>query len=154
VALHGGVAAALASWVGANALTAVVALAATRDLWLPPDVPPLDDKLTLAIARLAVVMGAVQVVNLFSYRTELFILNHYQGSTGVVYLSVRRGRPGLSLSVSVAGMVLTAGAAFLLVPSHGGSGAAVASSIGYAGGAVLTWWFFARLARARLAQLA
>jgi Na+-driven multidrug efflux pump len=72
----------------------------------------------------------------------------------VVYLSVRRGRPGLSLIVSVAGMLLTAGAAFLLVPSLGGSGAAVASSIGYAGGAILTWWFFARLARARLAQLA
>src|ERR671923_595659 len=64
------------------------------------------------------------------------------------------GRPGLSLIVSVAGMVLTAGAAVVLVPRLGGSGAAVASSIGYAGGAVLAWWFFARLARARLAQLA
>jgi O-antigen/teichoic acid export membrane protein len=72
----------------------------------------------------------------------------------VVYLSVRRGRPGLSLAVSVAGMVLTAVAAIVLVPRLGGSGAAVASSVGYAGGAILTWWFFARLARARLAQLA
>lgn len=252
VALDGGVGAALAAWVGANALTALLAVVATRDLWLPPDVPPLDDPLTLAIARLAVVMGAVQVVNLFSYRTELFILNHYQGRSGVgvysiamqsvesiwlvagalatsitapaltgdddaaarlvgrtavkgllltmavavpvaaaapfviplvfgddyrkaatalalllpgvilyapvsilvVYLSVRRGRPGLSLAVAVAGMVLTAAAALVLVPRLGGSGAAVASSIGYAGGAVLTWWFFARVARARLAQLA
>ena len=252
VALHGGVGAALTSWVAANALTAAVALAATRPLWLPPDVPPLDDPLTIAIARLAILMGAVQVVNLFSYRIELFVLDHYRGHTGVgvysiamqavesiwlvagalatsitapalrgddraaarlvgrtavkgflltaavavpiaaaapfviplvfgddykkaatslalllpgvvlyapvsilvVYLSVRRGRPGLSLAVSVAGMVLTAVAAIVLVPRLGGSGAAVASSVGYAGGAILTWWFFARLARARLAQLA
>ena len=83
VALHGGVAAALTAWVAGNALTALVALAATRALWLPPDVPRLDDPLTLAIARLAILMGAVQVVNLFSYRTELFILNHYQGRSGV-----------------------------------------------------------------------
>jgi O-antigen/teichoic acid export membrane protein len=252
VALHGGVGAALTAWVAANALTALVALAATRPLWLPPDVPPLDDPLTIAIARLAILMGAVQVVNLFSYRIELFVLDHYRGQTGVgvysiamqavesiwlvagalatsitapalacddhdaarlvgrtavkgllltvavavpiaaaapfvipivfgddykkaatslalllpgvvlyapvsilvVYLSVRRGRPGLSLVVAVAGMVLTAAAAIVLVPRLGGSGAAVASSVGYAGGAILTWWFFARVARARLAQLA
>jgi O-antigen/teichoic acid export membrane protein len=251
VVLDGGVGSALAAWVVANGLTALVSLVATRELWLPADVPPLDDPLTMAIARLAVVMGAVQVVNLFSYRTELFILNHYQGSSGVgvysiamqsvesiwlvagalatsitapalagddrssarlvgrtamkgllltaaiavpiaaaapfviplvfgddykkastslalllpgvilyapvsilvVYLSVRRGRPGLSLIVAAVGMILTAAAAVALIPPLGGSGAAVASSIGYAGGAVLTWWFFARLARARLAEL-
>gem|GEM_PF-1682809 len=247
VALDGGVAAALAAWVAGNAVTALVALVATRPLWLPPDVPRLDDPLTIAIARLAIVMGAVQVVNLFSYRTELFILDHYQGRSDVgvysiamqsvesiwlvagalatsitapalrgddrdaarlvgrtavkgllltaaisvpiaaaapfviplvfgddyekaatslalllpgvilyapvsilvVYLSVRRGRPGLSLVVALAGMALTAAAAIVLVPPLGGSGAAVASSVGYAGGAILTWWFFARLARAR-----
>src|ERR671937_236412 len=230
VVLDGGVGAALVAWVVANATTALVALVATRSLWLPADVPPLDDRLTMTIARLAVVMGAVQVVNLFSYRAELFILNHYQGRSGVgvysiamqsvesiwlvagalatsitapalagddraaarlvgrtavkgllltiavavpiaaaapfviplvfgddykkaatslalllpgvilyapvsilvVYLSVRRGRPGLSLAVAVAGMVLTAAAAFVLVPRLGGSGAAVARSIGYA----------------------
>src|ERR687887_479986 len=88
VALHGGVAAALSAWVVANAVTALVALAATRPLWLPPDVPPLDDPLTIAIARLAILMGAVQVVNLFSYRTELFILDHYQGRSGVGVYSI------------------------------------------------------------------
>jgi len=248
----GGVGSALSAWVAGNALTALFALGATRDLWLPPDMPPLDDQETRGIARLAVVMGAVQVVNLVSYRTELFILGHYRGASGVgvysiamqavesiwlvagalatsitapalacddrdaarlvgrtavkgllltvavavplaaaapfaiplvfgddykkaatslalllpgvvlyapvsilvVYLSVRRGKPGLSLAVSVVGMVLTAAAAIVLVPRLGGSGAAVASSVGYAGGAILTWWFFARLARARLAQLA
>jgi len=252
VVLDGGVAAALTAWVAGNAVTALVALVATRSLWLPPDVPRLDDPLTIAIARLAILMGAVQVVNLFSYRAELFILDHYQGRSDVgvysiamqsvesiwlvagalatsitapalrgddrdaarlvgrtavkgllltaamavpiaaaapfviplvfgddykkaatslalllpgvilyapvsilvVYLSVRRGRPGLSLVVALAGMALTAAAAIVLVPRLGGSGAAVASSVGYAGGAILTWWFFARLARARLAQLA
>src|SRR5919201_5693938 len=88
VALHGGVAAALAAWVAAHVLTALVALVATRPLWLPPDVPRLDDPLTMAIARLAIVMGAVQVVNLFSYRAELFILDHYQGRSGVGVYSI------------------------------------------------------------------
>jgi O-antigen/teichoic acid export membrane protein len=65
----------------------------------------------------------------------------------VVYLSVRRGRPGLSLAVSVVAMIVTAAFAIVLVPRLGGSGAAIASSAGYAGGAVLSWLFFARLAR-------
>jgi O-antigen/teichoic acid export membrane protein len=240
-----GVGGAIGAWVAANALTAVFALATTRDLWLPPDVPPIDDALSRGLARIALVMGAVQVVNLVSYRTELLILGHYRGAAGVgvysiamqsvesiwliagamatsvtadamhdddsravrlvaktagkgliytalaaapvaaaapfviplvfghefehaalplallmpgavlyapvtilvVYLSVRRGRPGLSLVVSVVAMVLTAAFAIALVPHLGGSGAAVASSIGYAGGALLSWLFFARLAR-------
>src|SRR5439155_8052542 len=37
VVLGVGVGAALAAWVGANAVTAIVALVATRDLWLPAD---------------------------------------------------------------------------------------------------------------------
>jgi O-antigen/teichoic acid export membrane protein len=68
----------------------------------------------------------------------------------VVYLSVRRGRPGLSLVVALVGLIVTAAAALALVPRFGGSGAAVASSVGYLGGAALTWVFFARLARVRL----
>jgi len=240
-----GVGGAIGAWVGANALAALFALATTRDLWLPPDLLPIDDPLSRAIARIALVMGAVQVVNLVSYRTELLILGHYRGAVGVgvysiamqsvesiwliagamatsvtssamggddsraarlvartagkgllytaaaavpiaaaapfvipfvfgdafkkaalplallmpgavlyapvsilvVYLSVRRGRPGLSLAVSAVALVLTAAFAIALVPRLGGSGAAVASSIGYAGGAVLSWLFFARLAR-------
>ena len=248
---HLGVGGAIGAWVAANVLTALFALVTTRDLWLPPDVPPIDDALSRAIARIALVMGAVQVVNLVSYRAELFILGHYRGATGVgvysiamqsvesiwliagamatsvtadamrdddghaarlvaktagkgllytaiaaapvaaaapfvipfifgdafkkaalplallmpgaviyapvsilvVYLSVRRGRPGLSLAVSVVAMVLTAAFAIALVPWLGGSGAAVASSAGYAGGAVLSWLFFARLARIPVGDL-
>ena len=246
-----GVGGAIGAWVAANALTALFALVMTRDLWVPPDVVPIDDALSRGIARIALVMGAVQVVNLVSYRAELLILGHYRGATGVgvysiamqsvesiwliagamatsvtadamlgddgkaarlvaktagkgllytalaavpiaaaapfaipfifghafknaavplallmpgaviyapvsilvVYLSVRRGRPGLSLAVSVVAMVLTAVFAIVLVPRLGGSGAAVASSVGYAGGAVLSWLFFARLARIPAGEL-
>jgi O-antigen/teichoic acid export membrane protein len=65
----------------------------------------------------------------------------------VVYLSVRRGKPRLSLFVSVVGMFVTLGSALALIPHYGASGAAIASSIGYVAGAALAWLFLARLAR-------
>jgi len=55
----------------------------------------------------------------------------------VVYLSVRHGRPHLSLAVSVAAAVVTAALAFLLIPEYGVEGAAVASAVGYAVGGAL-----------------
>ena len=67
----------------------------------------------------------------------------------VVYLSVRRGRPRLSLAVSVAAGLTTLGLGLVLIPEFGVNGAAVASSVGYAAGAVLAWVFFARLTRLR-----
>jgi O-antigen/teichoic acid export membrane protein len=237
--------AAVAAWTAAHILTATFALAATRDLWHPPDVPPFLDEHARTLARLALVMGAVQVVNLISYRAELFVLDRYDGldavgiysiamqaaealwliaaaiatavtapavheteagavrlirnaalrglayTTGaavvvgiaapflipllfgddfsdaarplalllpgvvlygpvtilVVYLSVRHGRPNLSLAVSVVAMVVTIGAALALIPRYGGEGAAVASAAGYAVGAALAWVFFVRTAR-------
>ena len=203
------------------------------------------DLFSFPLAQLALTMGAVQVVNLISYRIELIVLNHYRdieqvgiysisvqtaemlwliaGSLAtamtaacvhepekeavalvrrssaktfvytavvavvvgavspflipallgssfkgastplalllpgvtlyapvtilVVYLSVRRGRPHLSLAVSVAGMIATLIAALILIPTYGASGAAVSSSIGYAVGVVLAWFFFERVAR-------
>ena len=65
----------------------------------------------------------------------------------VVYLSVRRGRPMLSLAVSIVGMVVTLAAAVLLIPGHGAVGAALASTLGYAAGAALAWTFLVRLAQ-------
>jgi O-antigen/teichoic acid export membrane protein len=65
----------------------------------------------------------------------------------VVYLSVRRERPRLSLVVSVVGMLVTIGGALALVPSHGAAGAALGSSAGYVVGGALSWLLFARLAR-------
>jgi O-antigen/teichoic acid export membrane protein len=245
VALDGEVAAAVGSWTLANVATAAFALGATRDLWLPFRVPRLLDPTGLLLMRLALTMGAVHVVNLISYRIELFVLERYEGldavgiyslamqaaediwlipaavaqavtapavheqegeaarlvaraagrgllitaaaavglavigwfaipivfgdafedATGalllllpgavayapvavlVVYLSVRRGRPRLSLAVAIAAMVFTLVPALILIPAFGTNGAAAASSIGYVAGALLAWLFFVRLSR-------
>jgi len=68
----------------------------------------------------------------------------------VVYLSVRRGRPQLSLAAGLVAMVVTVAAAVPLVRAHGASGAAAASALGYACGALVAWLLFQRLARAGL----
>jgi O-antigen/teichoic acid export membrane protein len=68
-------------------------------------------------------------------------------TTLVVYLSVRRGKPRLSLIVSVVGLLATLVAALVLIPRYGASGAAAASAVGYAFGAALAWYLFVRLAR-------
>ncbi len=242
VAHDGGVRGALLAWTLAHAITALFALAATRHVWAPF---ALDDLVDVALARLAITMGAVQVVNLISYRIELFILDRYRGigavgiysisiqaaeaiwlvaaaiatsitapavhedepaarrlimrsalrglaytavaavvvgiaapllipllfgddfrhasrplalllpgiaayapvSILVVYLSVRRGRPRLSLAVAVVGLVVTASASVVLIPRHGASGAALSSTLGYVAGGALAWMLFLRLAR-------
>jgi O-antigen/teichoic acid export membrane protein len=64
----------------------------------------------------------------------------------VVYLSVRRGRPRLSLAVSVAGLLVTTAAALAFIPLWGSTGAALASTLGYTAGGALAWLFFIRLA--------
>ncbi|HEX2110892.1 MAG TPA: oligosaccharide flippase family protein [Gaiellaceae bacterium] len=243
--LDAGVRGAVGAWALANAATAVFALTAARDIWLPPDLPPLADRSARLLTRLALAMGAVHVVNLVSYRVELFVLDRYEGLaevgiysiamqaaeamwliaaalagaitapavhetdaaaarlvaraafralvfTGgvavvvgvvapfaiplalgdafdgaarpllfllpgivvyapvtvlVVYLSVRRGRPRLSLGVSIAGALVTLALALVLIPALGTEGAALASTLGYAAAAALAWFFFARLAR-------
>ena len=65
----------------------------------------------------------------------------------VVYISIRAARPRLSLFVSVVGLVVTAAMSIVLIPPYGASGAAAASSIGYAAGGVAAWLIFERLAR-------
>jgi O-antigen/teichoic acid export membrane protein len=244
--LDTGVTGALAAWVLANALTAVFALVVARDLWWPPRLVDALDRAGRTILRLAVVMGAVQVVALVSYRAELFVLGRESGNAAVgvysialqsvesmwlvpaaiatavtapvvaatddraaaalitrsalralglaaliaggvgaiapflipavfghqfkgavaplelllpgvvlyapinvlvVYLSVRRAQPWWSLGVAVVSMLVTVGAALVLIPGHGARGAAAASSIGYAAGAALAWAFFAGLSR-------
>jgi O-antigen/teichoic acid export membrane protein len=243
--LHGGVRGAVLAWTLAHVLTALFALATTRNVWQPLPLRRLLDFFNLPLAQLALTMGAVQVVNLISYRIELFVLDRDRGiaqvgvysiavqagemlwlvagalatavtapclhddeeqaaalitrSAGkalaytaiiavavgalaqflispllghafagatqplrlllpgivvyapvtilVVYLSVRHGQPKLSLAVSVVGMIVTLTAALILIPRHGASGAALASSIGYVAGAALAWAFMRRLAR-------
>jgi O-antigen/teichoic acid export membrane protein len=65
----------------------------------------------------------------------------------VVYISIRRARPRLSLLVSGVGLVVTTAMSFVLIPAYGASGAALASAIGYAAGGASAWWIFERLAR-------
>ena len=240
-----GVRGAVAAWTLANLVTAGATLAATRDLWLPLRLPAIADRTGRLLVSLAVTMGAVQVVNLVSYRIELIVLERSRGlddvgiysiamqaaeamwlisaavanavtapavheteqnaarlvaraawkslyltagialavgilapfvipvvlgdafdgaarallfllpgivayapvTVLVVYLSVRRGRPRLSLAVSVLALVTTLVPALFLIPAYGRAGAALASTIGYAAGGVLAWALFARLAR-------
>jgi O-antigen/teichoic acid export membrane protein len=245
VLVDGGVAGAVGAWAAANGITAVVALAAAHHAWRPADIPNVVDPISRALARFAITMGAVQVVNLISYRVELFILRRFEelrdvgiysiamqaaeamwlvagalatavtapavhetedrarhliarsarrallltGAVAVVvglaapslvpllfgddfsdsvrplwvllpgvvayapvtvlvvYLSVRRGRPRLSLAVSVVALVVTTAAALVFIPPWGTTGAALASTLGYVAGGALAWVFFARLAR-------
>jgi O-antigen/teichoic acid export membrane protein len=244
VGLGHGVDGAVAVWTAAYFATSAFALVAARDIWLPPATPRVLDRHGRAILRLALIMGAVQIVNLIGYRIELFILDRYEGlaqvgiysigmqaaeamwlipaavatavtgpavhetptraallirnacgrgllytaglavavgalapvvipllfgddfrgatrplllllpgvvvygpvSILVVYLSVRCGRPRLSLLVSVIGLVVTAAASFVFIPRYGASGAAVASAIGYAAGGLAAWISFVRVA--------
>lgn len=88
VALDGGVRAAVGAWMLAHVLTAAFALAASRDVWLPLGRPPALDAHGRTILRLAIVMGAVQVVNLLGYRIELFILEWYDGVDAVGIYSI------------------------------------------------------------------
>jgi O-antigen/teichoic acid export membrane protein len=248
VGLGGEVRAAVLAWMLAHFLTAAFALVAARDLVLPVGVPPLLDAHARTILRLALVMGAVQVVNLIGYRIELFLLEYYDGVAAVgvysiamqaaealwlipaaiataitgpavheqegravrlvagaaarglaytagaavavgvlgpflipllfggafsgaavplgvllpgvvayapvtilvVYVSVRRGQPRLSLAVSVVAMLVTALAAVPLIAEYGKTGAAAASAVGYGVGAALAWLFFLRLSRTRV----
>jgi O-antigen/teichoic acid export membrane protein len=70
----------------------------------------------------------------------------------VVYLSVRHGRPNLSLAVALLAAGVTAAFSFALIPPFGASGAAAASALGYVAGAILAWALFLRLSRATLAR--
>jgi O-antigen/teichoic acid export membrane protein len=67
----------------------------------------------------------------------------------VVYLSIRRGRPNLSLAVAAAALVFTLAPALVLVPAYGINGAAVSSTIGYVASALLALLLFFRLSRTK-----
>ena len=247
VGLDGGVRAAVLAWMLAHVLTAAFALAATRDLWLPLRLPRALNRHGRTLLQLALTLGAVQVLNLVSYRIELFVLGGFEGvaavgvysiamqaaesmwlagaavatavtapvvheseeraaslvahavwrsllltapiavvlgiaapfvipivlgedfadaavplmlllpgavvyapvSVLVVYLSIRRGRPRLSLAVSLVSLVVTLAASLVLIPRYGVEGAGLASSAGYGTGGLLAWLLFVRLARLR-----
>jgi O-antigen/teichoic acid export membrane protein len=237
VGLAEGITGAVAAWSLAQIVTALVGLVRCRAFWRPFAIRRALALFSVPLARLALTMGAVQVVALISYRVELFVLNRYRdishvgvysvavqtaeilwlvagaiatavtapclqqdekraaslitrsalkalaytaiislglgaaapfviprllgdAFTGaveplrlllpgivvyapvtvlVVYLSVKRGRPSLSLAISIVGMIVTLVAAMVLIPAHGTSGAALASTLGYLASAALAW---------------
>jgi len=251
VGLGGQVHAALAAWTGAHVATAALSLYLIRDLWLPLRLPSLVDGVSQTLVRLALAMGALQVIALIGYRVELFVLEAIDGVRAVgiysianqaaesmwllaaaiataitapvvrdperdavalirrslaksllytaaagsivaitapfviryalgdafsgsrtplllllpgavayapvqilvVYLSVRRGRPRLSLLAGLVAMAVTIAASVPLITAFGASGAAGASAIGYACGAVVAWVMFRRLAYGRTTEL-
>jgi len=242
VGLGGGVRAALAAWTCAHFVTALLALVLTRDIWQPFHFARLLDSVSQGLIRLALTMGALQVIALIGYRIELFVLEAIKGVAAVgvysianqtaesiwlisaamataitapvvradereavalvkrsllrsllytgaaagavalaapfvipaalggdfknaatplllllpgavayapvqvfvVYLSVRRGRAGLSLAAGGVAMLVTLAAAVPLVIAFGAAGAAAASATGYACGALVAWAFFKR----------
>jgi O-antigen/teichoic acid export membrane protein len=244
--LGGDVSAALAAWTGAHVVTCVFALYLMRDVWLPLSRPSLLDGVSQTLVRLALAMGALQVISLVGYRIELFVLEAIDGVDAVgvysvanqavesmwllaaaiataitapvvrdreeaavelierslvkcllytaavgavvaasapfvirfalgsafaaartpllllvpgavayapvqilvVYLSVRRGLPRLSLLAGLVAMLVTVSASVPLVEAFGASGAAGASALGYACGALVAWGLYRRLARA------
>jgi O-antigen/teichoic acid export membrane protein len=244
VGLGGGVRAALVAWTAAHYATALLAMYLTRDVWRPLELEPLLDGPARMLVRLALAMGAMQVIALVSYRAELFVLEALKGVdavgvysianqaaeslwlvaaaiataitapvvhsdpreatslttrsaakallyTGgaaaavaaaapfvirfalghafagaavplllllpgvvayapiqvlVVYLSVRCGRPRLSLSAAALAMVVTVATSLPLIAAFGVRGAAAASAIGYGCGAALAWTLFRRYA--------
>lgn len=86
--LGGQVRAALVAWTAAHVATAVIALWLTRQVWLPFAIEPLLDTAGRALARLALAMGAMQVISLIGYRAELFVLETIDGVDAVGIYSV------------------------------------------------------------------
>src|SRR6185437_16327340 len=72
----------------AHVLTAILGLVLVRDLWLPLRVPSLVDGISESLVRLALAMGALQVIALIGYRAELFVLEAVKGVSVVGIYSV------------------------------------------------------------------
>jgi O-antigen/teichoic acid export membrane protein len=88
VALGGGVRAALVAWTAAHYVTAAIALYLTRDVWRPFRLGPLLDGPSQTLVRLALTMGALQVIALIGYRAELFVLEALKGVDAVGIYSI------------------------------------------------------------------
>jgi O-antigen/teichoic acid export membrane protein len=88
VGLGGEVRAALLAWTTAHFLTAGLALWLTRDVWRPFQFAPLLDGPAQMLVRLALTMGALQVISLIGYRAELFVLEAIDGVRAVGIYSV------------------------------------------------------------------
>jgi hypothetical protein len=154
--LGGEVDAAIAVWTLAYFLTALFALAVARDLWLPLALPNVLDRRGRAIAGLALVMGAVQIVNLIGYRVELFVLDHYEGlaQVGIYSIAVQAAEAMWLVPAAVATAVTgpavheRADRSARLIRDACGRG--LLCAVGYAAGGLAAWVCFVRLARLSL----
>lgn len=88
VGLGGGVRSALVAWTVAHVVTAILALSMTRDVWLPVELQALADGSSRVLLRLALAMGAMQVIALVSYRAELVVLERLEGVAAVGRYSI------------------------------------------------------------------
>ncbi len=104
--VRGAIVASTAAWFATSAF----ALAAARATWHPFELEGFLDLLSRTLARLALVMGAVQVVNLVSYRVELFLLDGYRGidDVGVYSIAVQAAEMVWVVAAAIATSVTAA----------------------------------------------
>ena len=109
VGLGGQVHAALLAWTAAHVLTAALALYLTRDLWRPLAIPSLVDEPSQTLVRLALAMGALQVIALIGYRAELFVLEALKGVDAVgIYSIANQAAESLWLIAAAIATAITA----------------------------------------------
>jgi O-antigen/teichoic acid export membrane protein len=72
------------------------------------------------------------------------------GSIFAIWFSLRLGRTRYSIGIALFSVVVTFVAAIVLIPSHGGNGAALATTLGYGLSMVLVCVFFVRTAPVRV----
>jgi O-antigen/teichoic acid export membrane protein len=118
--------------------------------------------LTVALAAILIAVAPVLCTTVFGERfqdsgVQLRIL--CLGAFGIVAIKLlgdaltAQRRPLLSTAAAAVGLVFTVGLDLLLIPSHGGLGASVASSIAYTAGGVAAAILFVRVLGARAADL-
>ena len=83
VVFHYGVRGAVIAWTLGHITTAVVGLTATHRIWVAWLMKRRPRGRALALIRLAVTIGAANVIVLLNYRVELFILRHYRDTDEV-----------------------------------------------------------------------
>jgi O-antigen/teichoic acid export membrane protein len=108
VGFHLGVPGAVIAWFAATALTTLVALVGTRDLWLSRANRIAQSARTRAILSLGLKAGIVNLVALINYRVEFFLLRVWHGldDVGVYSLSISLAELLWLLSASVTTVVV------------------------------------------------
>jgi O-antigen/teichoic acid export membrane protein len=80
---HLGVTGAILAWTLGHTVTAVAGLIATRSVWLPHVTARLPKGTAARLMKIALAMGAVNVIIFLNYRIEFALLEHYKGADHV-----------------------------------------------------------------------